>query len=176
MERLNETVTFRLAKPEESDQIRTMYKQISRDMYTNGIRIWDYNYPVGLVKNDIENKQLYGFFNWEKCIGSFSLCQSDIYDNAFEWRGNSQKAIYCERVAVALEVRHQGIGSSLYEKAICIARDSGFTSLRALVVDSNIPAIRLCESCGFTRVNGTFQKRIDSRRSLLEYGFEILLN
>lgn len=71
--------------------------------------------------------------------------------------------LYIDGIAVAPSARGRGIGSTLLDEALVIAREGGFRWLRLDVIDTNPRAQRLYERLGYqvTRVQSTlFLRRV----------------
>ena len=150
-----------------------MYKSVSKDMYKRqSLKIWDYNYPCGYLKNDVLQKRLYGLFRNGEIIGAYALC---LRDSTCDIKWSDKKSIFCERIAVDIRYRMKGIGTMLCDSAKIVAASEGYESIRALVIDKNEPSIKMFEKSGFIRLPGFTSYKADSGSIFLEYGFECLL-
>lgn len=166
---------FRLATMHDLLKIKKMYKEIINKMYENQIPIWNDIYPGDFFENDIKNKQLYLMLEKSEIISVFALCDSSSGENAVEWKDNSSKVLYLDRLGVNVNYLKKGMGSLMLTKAKETAKALGAEYLRLFVVDINIPAIHLYSKNGFTKVNGIYNEVIDDDCILHEYGYEIKL-
>ena len=64
---------FTLAVMQDLEQLKSIYKEIIKNMNENGIQIWDDIYPCGFFEDDIKNKRLYLLKKNEEIISAFSL-------------------------------------------------------------------------------------------------------
>ena len=70
-------MNFRLATNNDLDYLKDMYKAITADMWENDIKIWNEQYPAGILAEDIENGRLYLLENDDEIIAAGALCESD---------------------------------------------------------------------------------------------------
>lgn len=171
---LENGLILRLVQNDELNSVKTMYKKICRAMRDNGIRIWDYNYPCGYIKYDIEDKRLIGLYEKNICVGSFALCVKEQNEYPAEWEWQ-EIGVYCERVAVDVDHQRRGYGAVLYREAKELTAKLGYNSLRVVIVDTNEPALGLVKKCGFYKKEGVYLHHIDDAHILSEYAFEAML-
>lgn len=169
-------MVFRLAEMNDLPQIKSMYREIVRQMDANGIRIWDDVYPCEFFEADIQNGHLYLLLDGGALVSAFALCPSSAGESHVAWRDSRARALYLDRLGVNTAWAGKGVGSLMLAKAAERAKALGAEYLRLFVVDSNTPAIRLYQKNGFTQAGGVYNEVIDKECTLQEYGFEINLH
>lgn len=163
---------FSLAVMQDLEQLKSIYKEIVKNMNENGIQIWDDIYPCEFFEDDIKNNRLYVLKNNGEIISAFALCETSPGENAVEWKDKSAKAMYIDRLGVNIKYAKRGTGSLMLSKAKEIARTSGVEYLRLFVVDINEPAIRLYQKNNFSKANGVYSEVFDDGFALHEFGYE----
>ena len=166
-------MTFRSAVMQDLPQLKAVYRQIVNHMNDQGIQIWDDIYPSEFFAEDIEKQQLYVLVDHEEIISAFALCDTNAGEKAVQWKENSAKALYIDRLGVNVRYAKKGIGSFMLAKAKETARAAGAEYLRLFVVDVNQPAIKLYIKNGFVKADGVFNEVFDDGFTLHEYGYEI---
>lgn len=166
-------MTFRSAVMQDLPQLKAVYRQIVNHMNDQGIQIWDDIYPSEFFAEDIEKQQLYVLVDHEKIISAFALCDTNAGEKAVQWKENSAKALYIDRLGVNVRYAKKGIGGFMLAKAKETARAAGAEYLRLFVVDVNQPAIKLYIKDGFVKADGVFNEVFDDGLTLREYGYEI---
>ena len=166
-------MNFRSAVPEDLPQLRTVFGEIIKDMYANGIPIWDEYYPCELFPEDIEKGELFVLTDGEIIAAAFALGAENEGAGAIRWENPGAKALYFDRFGVNVHYRHQGVGGLALSKAVETARQMGADVLRLFVVDSNTPAIKFYLKQGCRQAEGIYNEEIDEETTLQEFGFEI---
>lgn len=164
---------FRLAAMQDLSRLKDMYKQIVKNMNEHGIQIWDDIYPCEFFEADIKNNQLYVLLNNGEIVSAFVLCDTNPGEKAVQWRDNHVKALYIDRLGIAVKDSKKGICSLMLSKAKEVAKVLGAEYLRLFVVDINEPAIKLYIKNGFVKANGIYEEVFDDDFVLHEYGYEI---
>lgn len=170
---MNCKMNFRSAVMQDLPQLKAVYRQIVNHMNDQGIQIWDDIYPSEFFAEDIEKQQLYVLVDHEKIISAFALCDTNAGEKAVQWKENSAKALYIDRLGVNVRYAKKGIGGFMLAKAKETARAAGAEYLRLFVVDVNQPAIKLYIKDGFVKADGVFNEVFDDGLTLREYGYEI---
>lgn len=163
---------FRAAQPTDLPQVEAVYQKIVAHMQRQGVLVWDEVYPRAVLGEDIAQGRLYILLDGAQITAAFALCEANEGARAVQWAQPQAKALYLDRLGVAVEHLRKGLGSAMLRRAAALARDRGAQALRLFVVESNRPAIRLYESCGFLRAAGVYEERIDEDLTLREWGFE----
>ncbi|MDO4471263.1 MAG: GNAT family N-acetyltransferase [Bacillota bacterium] len=164
---------FTLAVMQDLEQLKSIYKEIIKNMNENGIQIWDDIYPCEFFEDDIKNKRLYLLKKNAEIISAFSLSDTSPGENVIHWKDKSAKAMYIDRLGVNIRYAKKGIGSLTLSKAKEIVRMAGAEYLRLFVVDINEPAIRLYEKNTFLKAKGIYEGVFDDGFVLHEFGYEI---
>ena len=94
-------------------------------------------------------RRLYVLLDGEEIVSAFALCDANAGEGAVQWKENGAKALYLDRLGVAVRYAKRGIGSRMLAEARELAGALGAEYLRLFVVDINEPAIRLYEKKGF---------------------------
>ncbi len=163
---------LRLAIMDDLSQLKNMYKEIIKNMNSNNINIWDEIYPCEFFQLDIENNQLYILLDNDEIISAFTLSYSNIGDDSVNWKDNTARALYIEKLGVNVKYLRKGIGSIVLNKVMELSKEMNVEYLRLFVVDENYPAINLYKKAGFEKVDGIYDEVIDNNLVLHEFGFE----
>lgn len=165
---------FRPAMPRDLPPLKALYRGIVRRMEADGLRIWDEVYPCEFLGEDIANGRLY---LWEEggIRAAFALCGPPKGESGVVWRQPGAPALYLDRLGVGPNDTGRGAGRAMLQKARQTAKALGAEWLRLLVVNTNLPAIRLYEACGFARAGGMYEEHIGPETTLREYGYELRL-
>lgn len=169
----DDKMEFRLARMDDLEELKAMYRQIVKNMNDNNIQIWDNIYPCDFFVNDIKDNQMYVLIDKNEIISAFVLCNTNTGAKQVQWNENLGKSIYLDRLGVNIKYGNKGIGTLMIEKAKKIAKSKGFDFLRLFVVDINIPAINLYVKNGFIKAEGIYDEVFDDGFVLHEYGYEI---
>ena len=167
---------FRLAVMQDLQQIKEVYREIIAHMNQNGITIWDDSYPCEFFAEDIAKNGLYILLDKEQLVSAFALCDTSAGEQSVKWGNRYGKALYIDRLGVAVGYAGKGVGSLMLTKAKEVAKQLGAQSLRLFVVDSNTPAIGLYEKNGFQKADGVYHEVIDDSLVLRQYGYEIRIH
>lgn len=108
---------FRLAVERDLPQLKEMYGRIVRNMEEQGIPIWDDIYPSEFLAEDIERQRLYVLLENGEIVSAFALCDANAGEGAIQWRDNSAKAAYIDRLGVDVRCAKRGIGSRMLAEA-----------------------------------------------------------
>ena len=151
---------FRLAQTQDLPQIKQTFQEIIHQMEQNNLQIWDDIYPCSFFEDDIKNNRLYVLTKKTELLSVFALCDTDEGAGTMAWTEQTAAARYLDRFGVNAHYSRKSFGAEY---------------LRLFVVDENLPAIRLYEKGGFTKVNGIYQIELDEENTLNAYGYEIKL-
>lgn len=165
-----------LAEQKDLIDIKKMYVKIINNMTSNGISIWNEYYPIEVFEEDIREKNLYLLKEHDIIVGSFTIYEHKDIESDVKWKNVKAKAYLLNRVGVSVDYIRKGIGQKIVDEATKLAKAKGAKFLRLLVVEKNIPAIRLYEKCKFKRVDGIHEEKIRDDYSLFEYAYEKELN
>lgn len=166
---------FRLATLDDLEEIKEMYTNIVKDMKDRNIVIWDAIYPCEYLLQDILEKRFYILIHEKEICSAFALCSEDAGADNVHWKAPFASSLYLDRFAVHVKYSHKGLGTLMIEKAKGIAKEKGYEALRLLVVDVNIPAIKLYEKNGFHKADGLYDEVFDDGFILHMYGYELPL-
>lgn len=161
-----------VAKLEDLNQIKEVYKEIIKNMNKNNIKIWNEYYPTEVFESDIEEGNLYLLKDNKIILGAFAMYEHRDFEEEFEWTNSNEKSFLLNRIGVNVDYLHQGIGTKIISEASKLAKKEDAKYLHLLVSDINVPAINLYLKCNFKKVNGIYEEKIDDNFSVYEYGFE----
>lgn len=163
---------LRLAKIEDLPQLKSVYQTIIQHMNQQGIQLWDDVYPCEFFEEDIRREHLYVLLDNTIIVSAFALCETNHGEDAIQWANPQQKAYYIDRFGVNVAYARKGLGGSMLQHALRLAKEKGASSLRLFVVDFNTPAIHLYLKEGFQQMEGIYNEVIDDDLVFHEYGFE----
>lgn len=167
---------FRLATKADLTGIKSVYLRILEDIKDTNLCIWDEEYPISCLSEDIDNECLHLLMDGDEIAGVVAICESAECDEKLQWMDKDAKALYLFRLGVNVNYKGKGIGNMLVQEATKSIKKRGIKYLRLFVVVDNVPAIRLYERNGFKKIDGIFEEHIDEDRILREYGYEIQIN
>jgi len=156
-------VIVRKGKPEELPALKELFKEVITSM---SLAIWDDYYPSELLDGDIERGELYVAYEKEVLLGAFTLVKEEESSGILWSEG---EALYLERFAINPSFWRKGYAVLLLEEVKKLASPY---ALRLLVVDRNLPAIKLYEKVGFEKCEGEYLLQIDDKLQFVEYGYE----
>lgn len=147
------------------DLVEVLYllRECVADMNQKGFKHWNNSYPgIELIKKDIESGSL--FFYKEKGIakGMITLTEESLEEyQEINWKDNSGKALFMQRLAVHPLWQGQGIAKALVEFAEKKAKEDGYSTLRLDVFGGGESATKVCDETGFSQsgeYHSKFQK------------------
>ena len=74
-----------VAKLEDLNSIKEIYKKIIKNMYDNDIKIWNEYYPNEVFESDIEQGNLYLLKEDNNILGAFVLYEHKNLEEGLEW-------------------------------------------------------------------------------------------
>jgi len=144
---------LKLAKIEDLDVINDIYKNAIEKMVNNNIFQWDEIYPnKNILKNDIENKQLYKIILDKNIISTFVLNQEyeeDYLKGKWEYNGNNFMVLH--RFCININYQNKGLGEKVM---LCIEdylKNKGINSLRLDAFSENPIALKLYKKLGYKK-------------------------
>lgn len=162
---------LRLAAEKDLPGIISLFGDITADLDSKGINIWDEIYPACAFPDDIKRESLFLLEDGNRIISAFALCEPMEDEGSIEWENTDAKGIYLFRLGVAPDCLKEGIGTLMMKEAEKIAKERGGEYLRLLVVYYNTPAIKFYEKNGYRKACGIYVKDQDGL-ILREYGYE----
>lgn len=166
---------FRPAIYADLPLLQSTFAAITQKMNANGFLFWDDRYPYEVFATDIAQKRLYLWLEGETIVSAFALCLHSSGEKAVAWEDPDANALYLYRFAVHPDYEGRGIAKAMLKQVRRVAKEQGADYLRLFVVDSNLPALHLYTSDGFSRVEGINTEQINGGPQLMEYGFEVKL-
>lgn len=166
---------FRLANLHDLEKIKEVYSNIIVDMEKKDLSIWDEIYPCDFFEQDIKDSHLYVLYDQNILLSAFALLDVNDGEKEVLWKIKANHPMYIDRLGVNPDYSGQGIGQTMLQKAMDVAKEWGADCLRLFVVDSNQPAICLYEKMGFQKADGIYNEVIDENYILKEFGYEFNL-
>lgn len=148
---MNETITTRTATADDHELIRDFY-EVSREFgKQTGSCDWPDDYPDDeIIENDISHGDLYIVSMNDKPAAVFSLIATDDLDHQpLDWA--PVRSCVPVRICIHANLQGKGLGKTVVNELIRVARKRGYESLRLLASTRNKPANRLYTGLGFTR-------------------------
>ena len=135
--------SFRLARPEDADQILAAYQNAQKDPFCT----WNDSYPTHLgITRDLATNNLYVITHGGRIAGAISVVPENELDGFDCWSVKNAKEI--ARVVVTQPYQRQGLAYQMVQK---IASMLG-TAIHLSVVKTNLPAYHTYLKAGFTVV------------------------
>lgn len=144
---------IKLCSINEAEEIFKIYDDCRKAMQGAGIFQWQNEYPVlDTVKQDIEEKNLYGYYEDGKCLGAVSIntYQDEEY-KAIDWKGPDENVIVIHRLAVNPEFQSKGIARLLMDFAEEYAMEKKYSAIRLDSYSQNKRALRFYENRGYIK-------------------------
>ncbi|MFI3325516.1 MAG: GNAT family N-acetyltransferase [Clostridia bacterium] len=163
---------YRLANLNDLPKLKSFFKDVVKDMYKNNITIWGDYYPYEVLHIDINLNRLYILHENEKFISVFALCREEGQKEYVNWKDKNANALYIYRLAVHPDLLGKSIATVVINYALELTKQFQCEYLRLLVVDNNLPALKLYEKINFNLVTGTYKQTMHDGVVLTEYGFE----
>jgi len=120
---------------------------------------WNEYYPDNeIVEQDINNNSLYTLTSDGDILAVATVCQLDEL-KTLDWKPQNP----CEfaRLAVKPSLHKQGIGTTILQHIMQVAKDKGHDGVVMLVSKENIAALALHEKYGFVKCGETHMYDID---------------
>lgn len=149
------TINIRLANMIDLPKINQLYKEVVYDI--NNVKrinmLWNDEYPFCILKNDINNKEMYVIEIDDKIIGTFSLSTFDNPEyHVINWTSDNKKWFYLNRLVVLPSEQRKGYAKHAMNYIEKYAKESDFEIIRLTVHKDNIYAIKLYEKFGFSKI------------------------
>ena len=165
-------VEFRRACIGDLPQVQARYQAVVSEMQRSGLAIWDQIYPAAVLPEDIRMGRLCLLEGEDGVQAAFALCPWLAEEDGMGWTEPQAEACCLERLAVVPKRWGGGLGTTALRAAERGAKEAGARYLRLFVVDTNVPAVKLYQRCGFYQVDGLHRQVVDESLTLWEYGFE----
>lgn len=149
------TINIRLANMIDLPKINQLYKEVVYDI--NNVKrinmLWNDEYPFCILKNDINNKEMYVIEIDDKIIGTFSLSTFDNPEyHVINWTSDNKKWFYLNRLVVLPSEQRKGYAKYAMNYIEKYAKENDFEIIRLTVHKDNIYAIKLYEKFGFSKI------------------------
>ena len=150
---LTEPIACRKMVPEDMEAVMLIVRQSRNMLKKHRVDLWQDGYPNEKAFSiDMERGEAFVMTHGEQIAGIFSLSmRPDPHYAALtdgKWRQEVPYAVL-HRSAVGAEYRGTGMADRLIAAAEKIAREAGFTDLRADTHRHNEPMKALLKRCGF---------------------------
>ena len=167
-------MTLRKGTAADLPRMLAMYRSLADDMLSRGLLVWDEVYPCNVVPDDVARGRLYVLEEAGDVAAAFVINPAHAGQDSVTWHVNEGTPLYLDRLAVSLAYRGRHLGTDCIGQAARLSREMGASALRLFVVDRNVAAIHVYETCGFVRAEGYFPLQF-SGQILPEYGYELVL-
>jgi len=165
---------IKLCSAEEAEEIFEIYESCRRAMRAAGIFQWQDEYPtINTIKQDLEDKTLYGYYENGKCLGA--VCASTFQDEEYKeikWEGPDENVIVIHRLAVSPEHQAKGIARLLMDFAEDFAKKKNYSGIRLDSYSQNKRALKFYENRGYKKRGECFF----SGRDMPFYCYELIFN
>lgn len=152
---INDTLTgllFRKAKAADIDHIWEIINQAKAQMHRLGSQQWNENYPaIETILRDVKEGNGYVFCLHNKIVtyGVISFSGEEAYANIDGQWSNEMPYMIVHRLAVADEMKRQGMAKRFMLQAEDVARSKGIYSFRLDTNYDNAYMLHLIETLGF---------------------------
>jgi ribosomal protein S18 acetylase RimI-like enzyme len=164
---------IKLCNINEAEEIYKIYDGCRKGMQSEGIFQWQNDYPtIETVKQDIEDKNLYGYYEDQKCLGAVSInTHQDEEYKEIEWKGPDENVIVIHRLAVNPEYQSKGIARLLMDFAEDYAKKENYSAIRLDSYSQNKRALKFYENRGYQKRGECFFSGRDKPFHCLELIF-----
>lgn len=152
-------LTVRTVRPNELDAVWALVQRAAAHMREQGNPQWDENYPFishfadGITAGDLfaacaDDGAILG-------VLQINTWYEPCYDELTDWK-EAPPALALHKMAVDPAAQRRGIGSSLFEHALSMAREQGLRSVRVDTYTLNTPMREFIAKFGFDPVGEVF--------------------
>lgn len=144
---------FRLARAEELQGIKELYKEATDDMRSRGVFQWDNIYPSEeLLGQDIEKREMYLLVCGEEVISAVVINGEQLEEyESIRWKYGTEKIAVIHRLCVSPAHQGKGYGSEMVLRAEEVMKAMGYTAVRLDAFSQNPSALKLYERLGYER-------------------------
>ncbi|MEG2075628.1 MAG: GNAT family N-acetyltransferase [Victivallaceae bacterium] len=135
---------FSPAQPEDAEAIYTLWQSLVGTPFC----AWSIDYPANFhAKEDIQDNAIYLLRTKNNTLAAVGTIKHlTEHDNIAPWQGKNPCDLM--RIGVERQLQGQGIAQHFMAQLVQCAKAKGFDSMRILVCQTNLPAIRLYEKLG----------------------------
>lgn len=167
----NNLYTFRKAEEKDTERIWEIIKQAKAQMKRLGSCQWDENYPaIEHIRQDISQEEGYVICidNIAIAYGVISFNGEPVYEQIKEKWANDLPYVIVHRLAVADEMKHQGIAKKFMLHAEELSRSKGIQHFRVDTKYDNRYMLRLIDSLAFIYRGNVFYRGYTEERMAFE--------
>lgn len=161
-----------LCREFQAEEIFKIYDDCRKAMQAAGIFQWQNEYPaIENIKQDIEDKTLYGYYEKEMCMGA--VCISTFQDEEYKeipWEGPDENVVVIHRLAVNPDYQTKGIARLLMDFAEDFAKKENYSAIRLDSYSQNKRALKFYENRGYVKRGECFF----SGRDMPFYCYELI--
>ena len=159
---------IRLANLDDYASVKKVYESVIADLKERNIAMWTGDYPLNVIKNDIENNLMYVLVDDSEVLGCFTLLENDEQYQTVKWQASTFDSLYIERLVI--NPRKQGRGlSKVIMNHIVNEIGQNYSVIRLTVLTTNERAISLYKKYGFLEVDrGTHMTKSGREASAME--------
>ena len=142
-----------LCSESQAEEIFKIYDDCRQAMQRVGIFQWQNEYPrIDTIKQDIVDKNLYGYFEDGRCLGAVSInTHQDEEYREIGWKGPDENVIVIHRLAVNPDFQSKGIARLLMDFAEDYAKKENYSAIRLDSYSQNKRALKFYENRGYKK-------------------------
>lgn len=144
--------TFRKATTQDAERIWQLMLQAKAQMYREGKQQWDESYPLPAnIDSDIEKGYAHVLCKEQQVVayGAVAFDGEPVYEHIEgEWLSNKPYVVV-HRLAVADEVKRQGVATRFMQEVEKLAVSEGFESFKVDTNYDNLYMQRMMKTLGF---------------------------
>ncbi|MCL2570425.1 MAG: GNAT family N-acetyltransferase [Firmicutes bacterium] len=160
---------LRLARQGELETLKKLYKGIVDHLHEiKEVRIWYDGYPMNILGEDMDKRQLYVVEEDGNLIGAVALTDDFTHEMHFNWKVKG-KSIYINRFGVFMDYKGKGYARPFMNKIKEFAAENNCKSVRLMVNHHNAPAIATYEKSGFIWTGDRYAPPLYPNELLLGY-------
>lgn len=150
-------IKIRKATENDIDNINDIYKKVIVDLNKKKIdMLWGDVYPFCEIEYDIKDNNMYIIELDDLIVGSYVLSDFDDPDyHEIKWNNNTN-FVYLNRLVINPKFQGKGIAKEVLKLIEEDMKNNNYETIRLTVYEHNLPAIKLYEKFGFTRINEGF--------------------
>lgn len=148
---MDKSLLYEMARPEETDEIFSLYTSATANLNKRGIYQWDDIYPdAEIIRTDIVHQHMYTVKKAGRIIAAFAVCdESDPEYCDGIWSIGTYTVLH--RFCISPEYQNKGYGKTILSHIEAMLKEKRIDYLRLDAFLQNPFSIRLYEKQGYSK-------------------------